>query len=355
MLNQPVPNPLAKNPNFYTHKVFASIGLVLIGAVAILFGAAIIFRVNLTDLLGNTATNENKVATSSAKPNPTANWKTYTSQTANFSIKYPSDWASVPRVAVDSSLDAVSFEPLHEKPHFSSQVHIRVDQNDFYSNYTDAKSFLNSMVAFDKKAGGGFVSTDIKEVNFNSIHGYRLSETNKDNEGVVSNTIWYAFDKNSHIYTITGQETKEIDQITASLAWIDSTKFWKTYFGVNYRMKYPTDWIMSLDQNSLINFTPKNSNSEDYLNFYIAKTGEYESDQNFKKVSSQLFGNLIAESYSLNGILIKKAVVQGEPDKFYSVLMTNKKHYLSAVFIYRPALTTKVDLLNEILSTFKFN
>ncbi|MDP2671495.1 MAG: hypothetical protein Q8P13_03515 [bacterium] len=33
MLDNNVPNPFAKNPNFYTHKVFAAVGLILIGTI----------------------------------------------------------------------------------------------------------------------------------------------------------------------------------------------------------------------------------------------------------------------------------------------------------------------------------
>src|SRR3990172_5696775 len=38
MLDQPVPNPLAKNPNIYTHKVFATIGLILVGVIVVVAG-----------------------------------------------------------------------------------------------------------------------------------------------------------------------------------------------------------------------------------------------------------------------------------------------------------------------------
>ncbi len=69
LLNQNVPNPLAKNPNFFTHKVFAAIGLVLVGVVLVLFGLALIYHVNLADLFSTTPASDNtKISTPSAKP-----------------------------------------------------------------------------------------------------------------------------------------------------------------------------------------------------------------------------------------------------------------------------------------------
>lgn len=97
MLDQPVPNPLAKNPNFFTHKVVAAVGLILVGTIAVLFGLALIYHVNIADLFNTAPAADNtKVGTSSAKPNTattsedTTNWKTYSSMGVSF--KYPSTW-----------------------------------------------------------------------------------------------------------------------------------------------------------------------------------------------------------------------------------------------------------------------
>ncbi len=102
MLDQNVPNPLAKNPNFHTHKVFAAIGIILI-VVIIIFGIfAYVFRGQIGDFVMGvpqssnienpikTSTSSAKTATSSSEKNETADWETYTSKT--FSVKYPIGW-----------------------------------------------------------------------------------------------------------------------------------------------------------------------------------------------------------------------------------------------------------------------
>lgn len=95
VLGKNVPNPLAKSPNFYTHKVFASVGLILIGVIVVLFGAAIIFKVNLSDLFSNSTSTDTKVATSSAKTDPTANWKKFTHATFSVEFRIPQDWSTL--------------------------------------------------------------------------------------------------------------------------------------------------------------------------------------------------------------------------------------------------------------------
>ncbi len=117
ILEKPVPNPLAKNPNFYTHKVFATVGLILIGVIVLLLGAAIIFRVNLNDLLGNINFTENKVASSSAKSDKTENWKTYTDE--NITFKYPLNWKTI--YSKDASTaEIIDVEPLDRKNYETS-------------------------------------------------------------------------------------------------------------------------------------------------------------------------------------------------------------------------------------------
>lgn len=67
MLDQNVPNPLAKNPNVYTHKVFAAVGLVLIGTIIAVAG--IWYYLENQSGTNSTAdeTTTTKVSTDSAK------------------------------------------------------------------------------------------------------------------------------------------------------------------------------------------------------------------------------------------------------------------------------------------------
>lgn len=70
MLDRNVPNPLAKNPNIYTHKVFATVGLILIGVIVAVAG--IWYFANQSGAKNDSV---NKVSTS-----PTASSSARTSQ-----------------------------------------------------------------------------------------------------------------------------------------------------------------------------------------------------------------------------------------------------------------------------------
>ncbi len=95
MLDQPVPNPIAKNPNIYTHKVFAAIGLILIGTIVAVAG--IWWYVQGQDKNSGTedTTVTTKVATTSAKTATVSaskdGLKTLQSS-IGFTIKYPEAW-----------------------------------------------------------------------------------------------------------------------------------------------------------------------------------------------------------------------------------------------------------------------
>src|SRR5581483_12325308 len=88
--------------HFNFHKVFAAIGLILVGTIVVVFAALVYSGVNVAELFrsnieeqdsGKIATGSSKPkATDSAKKDETADWKTYTSTTYMFSFKYPTDW-----------------------------------------------------------------------------------------------------------------------------------------------------------------------------------------------------------------------------------------------------------------------
>lgn len=96
MLDQNVPNPLAKNPNFHTHKVFAAIGIILI--VMVIIGGGIWYFVqSAEDKVGvvdestviKTATSSAKISTKSAGKTEKEDLLTYRSETFKYSIDYP--------------------------------------------------------------------------------------------------------------------------------------------------------------------------------------------------------------------------------------------------------------------------
>lgn len=105
MLDQPVPNPLAKNPNFFTHKVFAAIGIILIVAITAVAGiwwyvdGRYSKNYNENEAYKTSTDSAEKTNTytisSSEKKDETADWKTYSKEVLGFSIKYPNDWTFV--------------------------------------------------------------------------------------------------------------------------------------------------------------------------------------------------------------------------------------------------------------------
>ncbi|HSX57654.1 MAG TPA: hypothetical protein VLE47_00085 [Candidatus Saccharimonadales bacterium] len=99
LLDKNVPNPLAKNPNFFTHKVFAAIGLILIGAIIAIAGIWWYVQsqdkssgVEDTTTTTKVSTTSAKTATISATKDETAGWKTYTSINKVYTFKYPVDF-----------------------------------------------------------------------------------------------------------------------------------------------------------------------------------------------------------------------------------------------------------------------
>ncbi len=99
MLEQPVPNPLAKNPNIHTHKVFAAVGLILIGVILAVAGIWWYVNNQSETTTLETADTSTKVSTSSAKKtaesvektveDEIAEWKTFTNSSFKYSLKYP--------------------------------------------------------------------------------------------------------------------------------------------------------------------------------------------------------------------------------------------------------------------------
>ncbi len=98
MLDQPVPNPLAKNPNVHTHKVFAAVGLILIGTIIAIAG--IWYYVDSQSGTVDEVTDTNS-STNSAK-SETSDWKSITEEvgvdyggTYKYTFSYPQDFSVI--------------------------------------------------------------------------------------------------------------------------------------------------------------------------------------------------------------------------------------------------------------------
>jgi hypothetical protein len=97
MLESPVPNPVASNPNIHTHKVFATVGLILIGAIIGIAGVWWYVQNQAETVSEDSETTSTKVSTSSAKASSssgTDNWSYYSSEKYKYSYKYPDNWLS---------------------------------------------------------------------------------------------------------------------------------------------------------------------------------------------------------------------------------------------------------------------
>ncbi len=127
MLDQNVPNPLAKNPNFHTHKVFAAIGIILI-VIIMIAGGIWYFVQSAEDKAGTVDDNTiikistsltkkaTQSATISAKKDETNGWKTYSSKEMGYSIKYPDTLKVLGDSLNDSSVNGFYSETSFQSP-----------------------------------------------------------------------------------------------------------------------------------------------------------------------------------------------------------------------------------------------
>lgn len=124
MLDQPVPNPLAKNPNVYTHKVFAAVGLILIGTIIAVAG--IWYYVNgrfienqyvgvndKVNPLDKVEYQPRKIATVTSTKKETGTWKEYKGE--YYSFKYPGDFTISNDYGVGVKIDSSDLKKYYPK------------------------------------------------------------------------------------------------------------------------------------------------------------------------------------------------------------------------------------------------
>lgn len=130
---------------------------------------------------------------------------------------------------------------------------------------------------------------------------------------------------------------------------------WKVYIdAVNkFTLKYPSNWIESNGENNIKHLKSQSSENE-YYDFYIAEIGKYQDKQSFDLKAQKVFGNTKREVMQINGNDVEVGLIQGEPNLFFSILITNKNKYIWAVLSAEPEPESHRNSLNQILSTFKF-
>jgi len=106
---------------------------VVIGAIVIGLGILIWFLLQQKPSESTPATNP-KTATTSAKKDETAGWKTFTSTTFKYSIKYPAEWPVSKKSAFLDNAKAIPFESIElnraeNQPLDDTELYIRIYGN----------------------------------------------------------------------------------------------------------------------------------------------------------------------------------------------------------------------------------
>jgi len=221
MLEQPVPNPLAANPRFNTHKVLAAVGIILVFAILVVGGVWIYLGgANTTNPVED---NSIKVATSSSTKDETADWKTYTNTTIGYSVKLPKTWlttenlASNPSCSGDKTVDY--FAPTKETfvicgSDKTSMVSI-ISQKGTYP--TDKTELLNAL------KNGTVENTKIDNNTAVKVSGeYYIAEGATGNNGAVSITYYVNHQGNYlTIWYVSKSDYKKIfDQIVSTFKFL---------------------------------------------------------------------------------------------------------------------------------------
>lgn len=201
MLDQPVPNPLSKNPNVHTHKVFAAVGLILIGTIIAVAG--IWYYVEGQSGTATDETTTTKVSTSSAKADTktdeTADWKVYNSEVLGITIKYPKDWSFKDDrgpVIFGKNPDG-SNEPIIVN---ISRVH--KDSSSQQSYEESAKISVNDPISSSFYGTSNFTTkTRLPNVTIDSSTWIKFKITNIQDD-VLDNSISLTTEKDDYYYSI---------------------------------------------------------------------------------------------------------------------------------------------------------
>ncbi|MEX0616654.1 MAG: hypothetical protein WD231_02440 [Candidatus Woykebacteria bacterium] len=223
MLNQNVPNPLAKNPNLYTHKVFAAIGIILI-VIIIICGGIWYFAQSAED--------------KSPTVIKTSNWKSYSSEREgiSYTVKYPLNFKIYPNLKTDQnpSVDYISNQSSlmeNSKPGDIS-ISISVETSDTVNDsYSDSK--LGNVEAKRKESIGSSVHGPDS-----SIIDYEVPFINGKDTLMVSCYFMPAGDKK-------GRDACEKIIGTFNII-VDKTLKWDSYTNdkFKYFFKYPSDLVV---------------------------------------------------------------------------------------------------------------
>lgn len=148
MLDQPVPNPVANNPNIHTHKVFAAVGLILMGTIISVAGIWWYVQNQSGDNTVDDSSTKTKVSTSSAEKSAdsqtnesnTKDWVSYEIEELGVSFKYPQNWN-----------DATNKEGINKSEYFLANEYFHATHP---SAFVDGYPYASLSVTASKVSSG---------------------------------------------------------------------------------------------------------------------------------------------------------------------------------------------------------
>jgi hypothetical protein len=140
--------PAQKKINWKRVLIYVIIGVILGGLLAVWIHLSLGIQTSFPKVVTITP----KTATTSAKKDETAGWKTYTSKTANFSIKYPKTWWFSTMSTSGGYLDQVSFGP---------KISMEVDRVDKIAGEVNTPEIsMKKLIDFELKYSQSLIELD---------------------------------------------------------------------------------------------------------------------------------------------------------------------------------------------------
>ena len=130
----------------------------------------------------------------------TANWKTYTSVSGNFLIKYPIEWTYVSGGNISTGTETISFgqNVSSVTEDINSKMSIQMQKPSSSTGIVDAKSYKDAIIK------GKESSATVVAVMVDNANGFKITYIDAGTK--IENTI---FDKNNLLYSIMfGQHEK---------------------------------------------------------------------------------------------------------------------------------------------------
>src|SRR3989344_7665167 len=188
--------PLNQTPFPVNHSSKSKVIPIILGVVAVVaiaIGAYALGTKQSQPVVKNQQISASPTTIPTPTPDPTANWKTYTNVSGNFSIKYPSEWTYVAGGSINTGTETISFgqnvSGITEDT--DSKMSIQMQKTSAGTGIVDAKSYKDAIIK-GKASSVTTLSTTV-----DNVDGFKTTYIDGGKE--VENII---FDKNNLIYSI---------------------------------------------------------------------------------------------------------------------------------------------------------